>query len=194
MKKGKLIIVSAPSGAGKTTLVKHLLDSNLNLAFSISAASRAKRPGEKNGVDYHFIPEEEFIKKIEHNEFLEWEEVYEGSFYGTLKSEVERLWVEGKHVIFDVDVEGGLNIKSQYGDRALAVFVMPPNVEQLEKRLRNRSTESDESLKTRLTKAVHELGYADRFDEVVVNDNLDKAKAEVYEVVRQFLLIDAGIE
>ena len=187
MEKGKLVIISAPSGAGKTTLVRHLLQSDLNLAFSISAASRKKRPGEKDGVDYHFISVEEFINKIEHNEFLEWEEVYEGHFYGTLRSEVERLWASGKHVIFDVDVEGGLNIKQQYGNRALAVFVMPPDAEQLEMRLRGRLTENEVNLKKRLTKAVHELGYADRFDAVVVNDDLEKAKAEVYEVVKRFL-------
>ena len=187
MDKGKLVIISAPSGAGKTTLVRHLLQSDLNLAFSISAASRKKRPGEKDGVDYHFISVEEFINRIEHNEFLEWEEVYEGHFYGTLRSEVERLWASGKHVIFDVDVEGGLNIKQQYGNRALAVFVMPPDAEQLEMRLRGRLTENEVNLKKRLTKAVHELGYADRFDAVVVNDDLEKAKAEVYEVVKRFL-------
>ncbi len=193
VQQGKLVIVSAPSGAGKTTLVKHLLQSDLNLAFSISAASRAKRPGEQNGVDYYFLTVDDFIKKIEKNEFLEWEEVYEGQFYGTLRSEVERLWAAGKHVIFDVDVEGGMNIKEQYGHRALAVFIMPPSVEQLEIRLRNRHTENDESLKIRITKAIQELGYADRFDVVVVNDNLERAKAEVYEVVKRFLCNDTAI-
>ena len=186
-KNGKLIVISAPSGAGKTTLVKHLLESDLNLAFSISAASRPKRSGEIDGIDYHFISKNDFIKKIENNEFVEWEEVYEGSFYGTLKSEVERIWKEGKHVIFDVDVEGGLNIKQQYPELTLAVFVMPPDVEQLEKRLRARSTENDQSLKTRLDKAVQELGYADRFDVTLVNDDLEKAKKEMVEVVKVFL-------
>ncbi|MCB0804662.1 MAG: guanylate kinase [Bacteroidales bacterium] len=186
-KNGKLIVISAPSGAGKTTLVKHLLESDLNLAFSISAASRPKRSGEIDGIDYHFISKNDFIKKIENNEFVEWEEVYEGSFYGTLKSEVERIWKEGKHVIFDVDVEGGLNIKQQYPELTLAVFVMPPDVEQLEKRLRARSTENDQSLKTRLDKAVQELGYADRFDVTLVNDDLEKAKKEMLEVVKVFL-------
>jgi len=140
--KGKLIIFSAPSGAGKTTIVHHLLKSGLDLQFSISAASREKRKNEIDGKDYYFIPADEFRKKIENNEFLEWEEVYKDHYYGTLKSEVERIWSEGLHVIFDVDVVGGMNIKKYYGDRALSVFVMPPSVKHLEERLRKRSTDS----------------------------------------------------
>ncbi|MEZ5082545.1 MAG: guanylate kinase [Bacteroidales bacterium] len=183
MKQGKLIIFSAPSGAGKTTIVKYLLSTDLPIAFSVSAASRPIRPNETNGKDYLFIKPEEFKKKIKNNEFLEWEEVYEDHFYGTLKSEVQRMWDEGKHVVFDVDVEGGLNIKKFYGDKALAIFIMPPTAAHLEQRLRDRSTESEESLKKRLTKANYELTYADKFDTVLINDDLEEAKKKAYKLV-----------
>jgi len=184
---GKLIIFSAPSGAGKTTIVQHLLKSNLDLEFSISAASRKKRSNEVNEKDYYFIPVEEFKKKIKNDDFLEWEEVYTDHFYGTLKSEVERIWANGKHVIFDVDVIGGLNIKKFHKERALAVFVMPPTAEHLEQRLRDRSTENETNLKKRIEKAEHELTFANKFDKIIVNDNLDEALREAREMVNNFL-------
>ena len=187
MKQGKLIIFSAPSGAGKTTLVKHLLEADLDLEFSVSAASRNKRTGETDGTDYYFLSAETFRLKIKNSEFLEWEEVYKDHFYGTLKSEVERIWSQGKHVIFDVDVVGGLNIKKQYKDQALAVFVMPPGPEHLEQRLRERSTEKEEDLKKRLKKANHELSFAKQFDTILINDDLEIAKAEAVNLVKEFI-------
>lgn len=186
-KEGKLIIFSAPSGAGKTTIVKALLESNRTLEFSISAASRKKRPTETDGKDYYFISSEDFKKKIANGEFLEWEEVYKDHYYGTLKSEVKRIWANGQHVIFDVDVVGGLNIKKQYPLQSLAIFVMPPSVEELEKRLRLRSTESEESLKKRVDKARHELTFAPGFDKIIVNDNLPEAIAKAKKLVEEFL-------
>jgi len=187
MNKGKLIIFSAPSGAGKTTIVKHLLQSDLNLEFSISAASREKRKGEENGKDYYFLTADEFRNKINEDAFLEWEEVYKDHFYGTLKSEVERIRNKGHHVIFDVDVVGGLNIKKYFGNEALAVFVMPPHIDALEARLRGRSTESEESLKKRLEKAEHELSYASKFDYQLINDDLVTARAEAKQLVIDFI-------
>ena len=187
MKSGKLFIFSAPSGAGKTTLVKHLLQAGLDLEFSVSATSRQKRPEETDGKDYYFLSADAFRKKIEDGAFLEWEEVYKDHFYGTLKSEVDRIWSLGKHVIFDVDVVGGLNIKKQYKDLALAVFVMPPTPGHLEQRLRRRSTESEENLKKRLDKAQHELSFADQFDEILINDDLEKAKNEAVTLVKEFV-------
>jgi len=185
--KGKLVIFSAPSGSGKTTIVKHLLQKNFGLEFSVSATSREPRKGETHGKDYYFIPENEFKKKIENDEFLEWEEVYTGIFYGTLKSEVERIRNAGKHVIFDVDVVGGLNIKKYYGSESLAVFVQPPSVEELKKRLRNRSTESEEKIKMRVAKAEKELEFANQFDVIIVNKELPKALNEAEKVVSGFL-------
>lgn len=185
---GKLIIFSAPSGAGKTTLVRHLLEiQSLNLAFSVSATSRPKRDYEIHGKDYFFLSVEEFKKKIHHNEFLEWEEVYENQYYGTLKSEVDNLLKRGKNVVFDIDVEGGLNLKIIYGKNALGIFVMPPSVKHLEERLRARSSETEESLKKRLNKAIAELEYASRFDKILVNDNLENAKKEAEKLVSEFL-------
>jgi guanylate kinase len=183
----KLIIVSAPSGAGKTTIVKHLLSCNLGLAFSVSATTRDIRPGEVNGKDYFFMPESNFKKMMEAKELLEWEEVYKGVFYGTLKREVNRLMNEGYHVIFDVDVVGGLNIKKSYGDKALSVFVSPPSVLELETRLNNRKTDSAETISKRIDKARWELGFADRFDFILVNDSLEEAKAKVLKRVTDFL-------
>jgi len=188
--KGKLLIFSAPSGAGKTTIVKHLLQKNFDLNFSVSATSREPRTGETPGKDYFFLSEKEFREKIENDEFLEWEEVYKGIFYGTLKSEVERIRNSGKNVIFDVDVVGGLNIKKHYGDEALAVFVQPPSIEELKKRLRNRSTESEEKINMRIAKAEKELRYARRFDLIIINDNLDSALKIVESKVADFLSED----
>jgi guanylate kinase len=187
MEKGKLIIFSAPSGAGKTTIVKHLLNAELNLEFSISAASRKIRSNEVDGKDYYFLTADEFRNKINDHAFLEWEEVYTNHFYGTFKSEVERIRNKGNHVIFDVDVMGGLNLKKYFGDEALAVFVVPPHIEELENRLRSRSTENEESLKKRLEKAEHELSFAGEFDYQLINDDLHKAKQEAIRVVQEFI-------
>ena len=185
--KGRLIIFSAPSGAGKTTIVKHLLGKNYNLAFSISATSRTPRENETHGKDYYFLSTNDFKKKIANNEFLEWEEVYEGKFYGTLKSEVERLQNLGFNVIFDVDVVGGCNIKEYYGDEALSIFIQPPSVEELEKRLKQRSTDSDEVIATRVAKAAYELTFASRFDVIIVNDKLDEAFLKAEEAIEKFI-------
>ena len=187
-KKGKLIIVSAPSGAGKTTLVKHLLEEIPDLEFSVSCATRNPRENEVHGKDYYFISSEEFKQKIENQEFAEFEEVYAGSFYGTLKSEIERIWAEGKTVIFDIDVVGGLNLKKLYPDNSLAVFIMPPSVEELENRLRNRNTESEEKLQMRVKKAEHELLLASKFDVVLVNENLEVSKQEIEDLVKNFIV------
>lgn len=187
MPENKLIIVSAPSGAGKSTIVRHLLSLSLPLAFSVSATSRSPRPGEVDGKDYYFLPEQEFLRKIGDDAFLEWEEVYPGTYYGTLKSEVGRIWSEGRSVIFDVDVVGGLNIKKIYGDQALAIFVQPPSVEELRNRLKSRSTESDDKIATRIAKAEYELGFSARFDKILVNDSLEVALAEAESMVREFL-------
>jgi len=187
MSQGKLIIFSAPSGAGKTTIVRQLLKKNLNLEFSVSATSRTKRHTETQGKDYYFISEEEFRIKIDNNEFLEWEEVYHGTFYGTLKSEVERIRQNGKNVIFDVDVVGGCNIKNYYGDEALAVFVQPPSVEELRNRLISRSTDSMEVIEKRLQKAAFELTFANQFDCIIVNNQLEKALAEAEKYINEFI-------
>jgi guanylate kinase len=188
MSHGKLIIFSAPSGSGKTTLVHHLLSKpELKLAFSVSAASRAKRPNEENGKDYYFLSPGEFRLRIAKGDFLEWEEVYENQYYGTLRSEIDRIHAEGKTVIFDVDVVGGLNIKKQFGDAALAIFVKPPSVKELENRLKRRDTESDESLAKRVAKAEEELTYANQFDVVLVNDVLETAKKNAEKLVADFI-------
>ena len=187
MSNNKLIIVSAPSGAGKTTIVRHLLSLPLPLSFSVSATSRTPRPGEVDGHDYYFLSADKFRQKIEAGEFLEWEEVYPGTYYGTLRSEVERIWNEGKSVVFDVDVIGGLNIKKIYGDKALAVFVQPPSVETLRQRLRNRSTESEDKIATRIAKAEFELSFAPQFDVVVINDNLQTTLSEVEVLIHNYL-------
>jgi guanylate kinase len=185
--QGKLIIFSAPSGAGKTTIVHRLLASCNDLEFSISACSRPKRTNEIDGVDYYFITTDEFKEKINQGEFLEWQEVYENSYYGTLKSEVKRIWAKEKHVIFDVDVVGGLNIKKYGKENALAVFVMPPSIEELKERLKLRSSETPETLKKRIDKANDELTFADKFDEIIVNDNLENAVIEAKTLVEKFL-------
>lgn len=187
IKKGKLLIFSAPSGSGKTTLVHYLMKQFPELAFSVSATSRPPRPGEQDGKDYFFMTQDEFKQKIANHEFVEWEEVYENQFYGSLKSEVERLRNEGKTVVFDVDVKGGLNIKKQFGDEALAIFVKPPSLEILEKRLRARSTEDEASLKKRISRAGYEMEFEPKFDVVIVNDKLDEAQKQSVKLVRSFL-------
>ena len=189
MNTGKLIIFSAPSGSGKSTLVNYIMEQHpeLQLAFSISCTSRAPRGKEKNGVEYFFLSPEEFKKKIANDEFLEYEEVYEDRFYGTLKSQVEVQSQAGQNVVFDVDVKGGVNIKKHYGSRALSVFIQPPSVEELRNRLVGRATDAPEVIEQRLNKAEYELSFADKFDRIVINDDLEKAKVDVYNVIKQFL-------
>lgn len=187
MKQGKLIIFSAPSGAGKTTIVKHLLTKFPDLRFSISATTRELRGDETNDKDYYFITKEEFLHKVAHQEFVEFEEVYNGTFYGTLRSEIDRIWNEGKHVIFDIDVEGGLRLKRKFNESALAIFVQPPSLEVLKERLSGRGTDSQEKLQERFIKAEKELLYADKFDIVLKNFDLDTACAEAEKIVGDFL-------
>jgi len=189
---GKLVIISAPSGAGKTSIVKHLLDSGLNLSFSVSATTRQLRGNESNGVDYFFLTVTDFKKKIDNNEFVEWEEVYKDLFYGTLKSELERIWANGQHVLFDVDVKGGINLKNKFGNDAIAIFIMPPSVEELENRLVKRATDTKEKIRIRVDKAKEELNLANQFDTVIVNHQLDKAKEETLKLVSSFLGANSG--
>jgi guanylate kinase len=186
-KLGKLLIISAPSGAGKTTLVKYLLTAIESLHFSISATSRPMRNGETNGKDYYFLSKEDFQQKINENAFLEWEEVYEGVFYGTLYSEVERITSLGYHVVFDVDVIGGLNIKKHYGSRSLSIFIQAPSIEVLADRLRKRCTDSEESIKKRIEKAASEMKFASQFDLILVNDDLGKAKEDIVKKITKFI-------
>lgn len=186
-KAGKCIIVSAPSGAGKTTIVRSLLAKGLRLAFSVSATNRAKRSFEVDGQDYFFISTQEFQDRIAQNAFVEWEEVYPGMLYGTLKSEIERIWAQGNTAIFDVDVVGGLHLKQVFGDQALAIFVSPPSVAELEDRLRKRNTETEAMLKKRIDKAAHEMTFADRFDMIIVNDTLEHACEEAHDLVKDFI-------
>ena len=184
----KLIIFSAPSGSGKSTIINYLLGQGLDMAFSISATSRPPRGQERHGVEYFFLSPEEFRERIANDEFLEYEEVYPDRFYGTLKSQVESQLAAGQNVVFDVDVVGGCNIKQFYGDRALSVFIQPPSVEELRKRLVGRGTDSPEVVEDRIAKAEYELGFAPRFDVVIVNDDLETAKAEALRVIKEFLL------
>jgi guanylate kinase len=184
---GKALIFSAPSGSGKTTIVKYLLQNNPDLGFSISASTRDKRGRiEQNGKDYYFLTPVEFKKKIDQDEFIEWEEVYEGNFYGTLKSEINRIWGEGKNVIFDVDVKGGINLKKYFGDKALAVFVKVPTLDLLKERLKSRETESAESLSRRLFKAQFEMTFQDRFDVVLINEDLQTSQQDAQRLYDEF--------
>ena len=187
MTQGKLIIFSAPSGAGKTTIVKHLLTKFPSLSFSISATTRESRGDEQHEKDYYFISKEAFLHKVAHQEFVEFEEVYNGTFYGTLRSEIQRIWNEGKHVIFDIDVEGGLRLKRKYEENALAIFVQPPSLEVLKERLTGRGTDSESKLRERFIKAEKELEYADKFDIVLKNYDLAIACAEAEKLIQDFI-------
>lgn len=193
--EGKLLIFSAPSGSGKTTIVRHLLEKYPEkIAFSISASTRQPRGTEVDGRDYYFISKEEFLHRVANEQFVEFEEVYSGTFYGTLKSELERIWAEGKHVIFDIDVVGGLRLKRKFKDRALAIFVHPPSLEVLESRLRGRGTDSDEKLQERLAKAAKELDFAEQFDVTLTNDRLEKALEDAEKLLEDFLEKDGNHE
>lgn len=183
----KVVIISAPSGAGKTTLVKYVLSAFPQMEFSVSATSRSPRPNEQHGKDYYFISTDEFKKKIANNEFVEYEEVYPGCFYGTLKAELQRIWDMGKIVLFDVDVKGGINLKKIFGQQAISIFISPPSLEVLEQRLKNRGTETTETLKTRIEKAAYEMTFQSQFDYVVVNDVLDEAQKEIHRIIDNWL-------
>lgn len=185
--QGKAIIISAPSGAGKTTLVNKLLDTKLPLLFSISACSRAPREGEEDKKDYYFLSIEEFKEKIKAQDFIEWEEVYEGNFYGTLKKEIERIWKEKKHVVFDVDVIGGISLKDYFMENSISIFIKPPNMEVLSKRLKKRNTEDRKSIKNRLEKSFEEMKSIDKFDKIIVNDELSISSKNIIETVKKFL-------
>ncbi|MFA6923165.1 MAG: guanylate kinase [Bacteroidales bacterium] len=183
----KLIILSAPSGSGKTTIAKRLLESGMNLEFSVSATSRPKRYYETEGKDYYFLSAENFKEKIDNGEFLEWVEVYKNCFYGTLKSEADRIWNNGNNIVFDVDVIGGVNIKKLYKEKALLIFIMPPSIEVLEERLRKRGTETEKTLKIRIDRAKMELTYKDKFDKIIINDDLETAVKETITLVKDFI-------
>lgn len=186
--QGKIIILSAPSGSGKSTIIKQIIDDEaLRLGFSVSATSRQPRGGEQNGKDYYFITNEEFRRRVDADEFVEWEEVYAGTCYGTLVSEVERVTGSGRNLIMDIDVKGGVNVKKRYGNRALALFIMPPSLEALKERLHKRATDSEEVIARRLAKAEYEISFAPHYDVVVVNDELEKAVEEVRRIIRDFI-------
>jgi guanylate kinase len=183
----RIVIISAPSGAGKSTIVKHLLSGDINLEFSISATTRQPRGEEINGREYYFLSIEDFRERIKKGEFIEWEEVYKDQIYGTLKSEIERIWSNGNHVLFDVDVKGGINLKNIFGSKAVSIFIMPPSIDELEKRLVSRATDNPEKIKMRVAKAEEELKLAGEFDHIVINNNLEQAESEVYKLVTSFL-------
>lgn len=189
---GKLVIISAPSGAGKTTIVNYLLKRDPDLEFSVSATTRAPRGKEKDGKEYYFITTEDFKQKIRNDEFTEWQEVYKDNFYGTLKSEIERIWTRKKHVVFDVDVKGGINLKKIFGPKAISIFIKPPSVKELEKRLLRRATDNKSKIRVRVEKAIEEMKLADEFDHIVINDNLERAQKNVYELVKSFLNKDSN--
>jgi guanylate kinase len=185
---GKLVIISAPSGAGKSTIVKHLLEKALNLEFSISATTRNPRGKEKDGKEYYFMSVKEFRNRVRRGKFIEWQEVYNNQLYGTLKSEIERIWANGNHVLFDVDVKGGVNLKNLFGHKAISIFVMPPSLNELEKRLVKRGTDEPTKIRIRVEKAEEEMKLADQFDNIVINDNLERAVNEAYSLVKSFLV------
>lgn len=186
-RSGKVVIFSAPSGAGKTTITRYVLQEFPELEFSVSATTRAPRGTEKDGVDYYFLSPDAFRQRINEEKFVEWEEVYSGNFYGTLKSEVDRIWGAQRHVVFDVDVKGGINLKKYFGELALSIFIMPPSIDVLEKRLRRRGTETEAAIHTRVGKAFAELDFYREFDAIVINDVLDKTKVDVHTLVSGFL-------
>ncbi|MEA1887180.1 MAG: guanylate kinase [Bacteroidota bacterium] len=186
--KGKLIIVSAPSGSGKTSIVKYLLEHLPQLDFSISATSRPPRRGEQNRVDYYFLTADEFRERIKNNEFVEWEEVYKDTYYGTLRSEIQRVWDKDRHIIFDVDVKGGLSLKAEYSDRALALFINPPGINDLRERLAKRGTDHPSKIEMRINKAQEEMREAPNFDKVILNEDLDKACADALRICKSFLI------
>ncbi len=183
----KLILLAAPSGGGKSTIAKYILKNNSRIIFSISAATRQPRGEERNGIDYYFISEKEFIDKINQNAFVEWEMVYEGKYYGTLKSELERIWEENKIPILDIDVKGAIHVKQIYGDSCLTIFIMPPSIEELRKRLLARNTDSAENIETRVNKASYELSFKDAFDRIIINDDIHKACKETEQAVNDFI-------
>ena len=191
--KGKLIIFSAPSGSGKSTIINYLMKQGLGLTFSISATSRAPRGTEQHGVEYFFLSPEEFRQRIANNEFLEYEEVYPDRFYGTLKEQVERQLEAGQHVVFDVDVVGGCNIKEYYGHRALSIFIQPPSIEELRRRLEGRGTDTPEVIKQRIDKAEYELSFSPKFDKIVINDHLETAQAETLTLIKHFLSCEDSV-
>jgi len=184
---GKMVIISAPSGAGKSTMIRHLQEKGVKLEFSVSATTREPRGNEENGVEYYFLTASEFKRRIAKGDFVEWEEVYKNQYYGTLKSEIERIWANGNHVLFDVDVKGGINLKKIFGHNAISIFIMPPSVRELEKRLLRRGTDDPSWIRTRVAKAAQEMKLADEFDNIVINDNLEMAEKEVYDLVKGFL-------
>lgn len=184
---GKMVIISAPSGAGKSTMIRHLQEKGVKLEFSVSATTREPRGNEENGVEYYFLTVSEFKRRIAKGDFVEWEEVYKNQYYGTLKSEIERIWANGNHVLFDVDVKGGINLKKIFGHNAISIFIMPPSVRELEKRLLRRGTDDPSWIRTRVAKAAQEMKLADEFDNIVINDNLEMAEKEVYDLVKGFL-------
>ncbi len=185
--QNKIIIITAPSGAGKTSITHHLMEQFPQLAFSVSAATRQARGSEKNGVDYYFMSAGDFKQKIQHNEFVEWEMVYEGKYYGTLKSELQRIWDNNQVPILDIDVKGAIHVKQQYPDTALSIFIEPPSVTELKNRLENRGTETAESLAARVNKAAYEISFKDHFDKQIVNDNLQQAREKAVAIVQQFI-------
>ncbi len=185
--EGKLIIISAPSGSGKTTIVKNLLTKNLGLEFSISATTRPKRDQEVEGKDYYFLSSDEFRKRIDNDDFIEWEEVYKGYMYGTLKTEIDNIWSRGNHVLFEVDVKGGLRLKNIFGKKSLAIFIMPPSIEELKNRLMSRGTDKPAEMEMRVSKAELEIEFADKFDRIIVNEQLGKAIEETVRTITSFL-------
>ncbi len=185
--KGKLVIISAPSGAGKSTIVSYLMGKDLNLEFSVSATTRKPRGDEKNGKEYYFIPVKEFRTRVSKGDFIEWQEVYRDQLYGTLKEEIERIFRKGNNVLFDVDVKGGINLKNLFGKKAISVFLMPPSVEELEKRLKMRGTDSLSKIRMRVQKALEEIRLADSFDHIVINDDLEKTEKKIYGIIKDFI-------